>query len=564
MNRLNILMMLLFLGAVFGACEEILEPDKDNQYTQNRVLNDPAFAEGILLRAYQLLPGEYTQEDAATDNAVSNDKSNIYLKLATGEWTSIYNPISVWTDSYNAIFNINYFLSIVDTVNWSWQSEKRKEMFAKRYKGEALALRGYYHMRLLMNHGGIGPDGNLLGIPLVTDVLEVKDEWQLKRETYQKCVEQIDADFDQAYELLPYTWKNYNDIDSAKVLGNQNINRIQGKIIRALKARLALYVSSPAFNNGSYNQTKCEEAVVIAGELLTEIGGVSGLDPKGNVFYDGDDDPLNAEILWRNNYAVSNSREVQNFPPSLYGKGNINPSQNLVDAFPMSNGYPITSSRSGYKSTAPYKNRDTRLKAYILYNGNKIGADTINTDINDPVDGLNNTSAATRTGYYLLKLLRTDVNLKPTVNSTKRHFYTHIRFTEIFLIYAEAANELGGPDFKPNNFNFSARNIIAAIRKRAVIPTNDPYLASITTKKEMRELIRNERRIELCFEGFRFWDLRRWKSNINETVKGVQINNNIYNYIDVENRDYEDYMYYGPIPNNEINKYEGLIQNQGW
>jgi hypothetical protein len=85
----------------------------------------------------------------------------------------------------------------------------------------------------------------------------------------------------------------------------------------------------------------------------------------------------------------------------------------------------------------------------------------------------------------------------------------------------------------------------------------------------MRELIRNERRLELCFENNRFWDLRRWKASINETAKGVDIKTNSngvtsYSVVNVETRDYEDYMYYGPIPYSEILKWSNLQQNDGW
>ena len=83
----------------------------------------------------------------------------------------------------------------------------------------------------------------------------------------------------------------------------------------------------------------------------------------------------------------------------------------------------------------------------------------------------------------------------------------------------------------------------------------------------MRELIRNERRLELCFEGFRFWDLRRWKvdlTKLNETVKGMSIEGNKYSVVDVETRNYADYMFYGPIPYSEVLKFNALIQNSGW
>ena len=106
---------------------------------------------------------------------------------------------------------------------------------------------------------------------------------------------------------------------------------------------------------------------------------------------------------------------------------------------------------------------------------------------------------------------------------------------------------------------------MAAIRKRGGISQPDSYLASISSKEELRNLIRNERRIELCFEGFRFWDLRRWKANLTETAKGMRIGQTGYTVVDVEPRAYNnDYMHYGPLPQQEIIKYDALIQNKGW
>ncbi|MNV77630.1 SusD family protein [compost metagenome] len=116
-------------------------------------------------------------------------------------------------------------------------------------------------------------------------------------------------------------------------------------------------------------------------------------------------------------------------------------------------------------------------------------------------------------------------------------------------------------------FTFSAYDIIKAIRRRAGVGTNngDPYLEQVKNNRDqMRQLIRNERRLELCFEGFRFWDLRRWKMDINVAAKGISITNNNYTEIPVENRLYETYMNYGPIPYSEVLKYSNLAQNIGW
>jgi hypothetical protein len=122
---------------------------------------------------------------------------------------------------------------------------------------------------------------------------------------------------------------------------------------------------------------------------------------------------------------------------------------------------------------------------------------------------------------------------------------------------------------------YSAYDVVKAIRKRAGVGVSngDAYLESIKGDQDkMRELIRNERRLELCFENFRFWDLRRWKvslDKLNETARGMQITENTdgslkYTPIDVESRKYEDYMYYGPVPYEETQKWSNLQQNAGW
>ena len=175
---------------------------------------------------------------------------------------------------------------------------------------------------------------------------------------------------------------------------------------------------------------------------------------------------------------------------------------------------------------------------------------------------------STRTGYYLKKFLVEDVNADPNSTTNGYHVKPWIRYTEIFLDYAEAANEAWGPKNGGSN-GFSAYDVIKAIRQRAGVGgEDDPYLEDCAKDQtKMRELIRNERRLELCFEGFRFWDLRRWKvdmTKLNETVKGMSIEGNKYSVVDVETRNYADYMFYGPIPYSEVLKFNALIQNSGW
>ncbi|MEI7828211.1 MAG: RagB/SusD family nutrient uptake outer membrane protein [Prolixibacteraceae bacterium] len=571
---------------VVSACK-FLEPENDNHSTFNRVYNDPSYAEGLLIRAFTYIPtNDYRWDEVATDDAVTNDKLNSYMRMAKGEWSALYDPQNLWDNSNRAILYINEFLSIVDTIDWKWTSPEQNKLFIRRLKGESFALRGMFKYYLLRNHGGFGSDGALLGTPIYNEFLATQQSFAKPRNTFAECVASSYADFAEAQKYLPMDYGNLaaianlpagfsevTDINSFNtVMGDFSRQRVSGRIVKALKARLALLAASPAFNAAG-DATLWQNAANYTAELLTGINGVSGLDPKGHIFYlaaqvteanlsSGDLKDL-SEILWRRPVYTDQVREVANFPPSLYGNGRVNPTQNLVDAFPMANGYPITDVNSKFNAATPYVGRDPRLALYVVYNGASMKSTVINTGVGGGSNALDATQTSTRTGYYLRKLLREEVNANPAASSTQQHFQTHIRYTELYLNYAEAANEAWGPDGK-GTYTFSAKDVIGAIRKRAGITQPDAYLATISSKDQMRTLIKNERRIELCFEGFRFWDLRRWKEDLTQPAKGVAIDGTTYTYFTVENRSYDNnYMHYGPIPDKEIIKFN-FVQNKGW
>lgn len=584
--RYKIFSLLLGSLILFSACE-LLEPENDNHSTLDRVYDDPAYGEGLLLRAYTYIPtNDYRYDEVATDDAVTNDRLSSYLRMATGEWSAFYNPQNLWDNCNRGIMYINEFLGIVNDIPWKPSDEELNELYKRRFTGEAYAIRGMLKYFLLRNHGGYGTNGELLGTPVYNEFLVNEEDFSIPRATFAESVNSAYADFTEALKYLPVDYGNLGSIEELPagfgevtdissynfVFGDVTQQRMSGRHVKAIKARLALLAASPAFNPTN-DLSLWEEAANLTGELLEDIGGPSGLDPKGHTFYlkaqvdDADITAGNkkdiAEILWRRPIYTNAVREQDNFPPSLYGKGEINPTQNLVDAFPMKNGYPITDENSGYDPQNPYANRDPRLSLYVVYNGSKMKNTVINTGVGAGDNGLDAVQNSTRTGYYLKKLLREDVNANPSSVSNQKHFNTHIRYTELFLNYAEAANEAWGPDAAGTN-GFSAKEVIAAIRKRAGIAQPDNYLASVSGQDEMRLLIRNERRLELCFESFRFWDLRRWKEDLTVPAKGVQIQDNNFTYFTVEERAYDNaYMHYGPLPDKEIVKFS-LIQNNGW
>ncbi|WP_140484958.1 RagB/SusD family nutrient uptake outer membrane protein [Flavobacterium sp. GSA192] len=577
-------LILIAFTLTFTSCEDLIDPNIANNRNLEDMYDDALFAQGILLNGYTRLPTNgWTFSDVATDDAVSNDLQNNFRRAATGQWDSNFNPFDQWTNSKAAIQYLNIFIAEADKVTWT-KDEGARLLFAQRLKGEAYGLRALYMYYLLQAHAGVTDNNELLGVPILLDPESTSSNFNIPRNTFQQCLAQIYSDIEKASAMLPLDYETATTLppgftnlsDYNRVFDNQARQRVSKRIVMFLKAQVALLAASPAFNNGS--QTAWANAADYAGELLALNGGVAGIDPNGLTWYrNAEIETLGSgvnsrEVVWRGDIANSNNLELDHYPPSLFGSGRLNPTQNLVDAFPASNGYPISHPLSNYNDSNPYTNRDSRLNHFILVNGQTAGVSgsVISTASNSTtVDGLNKVETSTRTGYYMKKLLRQDINLNPQSRTQQRHYRPRMRYTELYLIYAEAANEAWGP-LATASYGFSAYDVVAALRKRAGITQPDAYLESIKSDKDaMRELIRNERRLELCFEGFRFWDLRRWKENLTEPAKGVniQVTSGLPTYTilpEVENRVFTTDMIYGPIPYFETLKFTALIQNKGW
>lgn len=612
MKTKNIILYLIGLLA-FCSCEDMFEPAEENRRQLEDLTEESKYAHGLLMYSYDRLPymtriseaDNWT--DVATDDAVTNLTSNNYLNMATGAWAADNNPMSQWDKCRDGIQYINLFLTIVDNVKWAPSAVSKQQMFVDRLKGEAYGLRALFYYYLLMAHGGYADDGVLYGVPLLTSPEDGSSNFNQPRATFAECVQQCFDDCDNAMALLPIDYVNIEDVDMVpqkylelgaqlsgynSVFGSLSNGLMSGRIVEAIKAQVALLAASPAFREQS--GVTSAEAAKLCANVLKRIGGMEGFDPTGNTWYKNKTklEPNASEmpeILWREQRRNETALEDVLYPPTLYGSGRINPSQNLVDAFPMRSGLPITDPTSGYDPQNPYANRDPRLADNILYNGTvfKKGKPAIITgtypnENNETDDNLNTKDKSTRTGYYLKKQLRDDV-APSTSGSTlaQYHVYPRIRYTELFLAYAEAANDAWGPKSDPTGIGFTAYDVIKAIRERAGLGTNeigqplpegDVYLEECAADQaKMTELIRNERRIELCFENKRFWDMRRWLLPLNEPIRGMQIDRDeetgvlTYKLIDVENRVYDNsYQCYGPIPKSEVLKFSNLKQNKGW
>ena len=466
---------------------------------------------------------------------------------------------------------INTFLEKMSEVTWWWKHKNVNDLYTERLRGEAFGLRAWYYFGLLQAHAGKGANGEMLGVPIVDHVLDPSnpDDYQIKRSTFNELVEFILTDCDSAIARLPDRYKATGDIYYNLAKGEEYNNRINGLAVRLIKTKTLLYAASPAYSDGTYTYQQAAEA---AAEIMDLNGGLSEINSSNQEhlrFYSNDNvtsqKNSHPEVFWYSSRRNINAWEVNNYPPTWYGSGRTNPTQELVNAFPREDGVPVRDNQ--INSSDPYSGRDPRLSMYIFYNGMKIirGGDTlsINTTAGSQ-DALGSSDPnTTLTGYYLRKFMNLDVNADPDVNSNATHYYVYARYTDVLLMFAEAANEVAGP--LGDIGGYTAREVIIALRERAGITSS--FYVEIQDQAGLANLIKNERRLEMCFENQRFWDLRRWGMTdvIEQPVTGVQVSadGQTYTYVPVEIRNYQDYQIYGPVPYGETLKYE-LIQNEGW
>ncbi|KJF45347.1 RagB/SusD family nutrient uptake outer membrane protein [Draconibacterium sediminis] len=585
----------LFLGLF--SCDDILDTKLDDRYGDEWTWGLPYKAEGVLLNAYANIPGQFDNYgnnflDVITDNAVTNDFGSSMYQMALGGISATNQPVGNWSTAYDQFRNINLFLEngLEDTISYKLSDPAIDKAIKERLYGEAHFLRAWWGMELLKVYGGVASDGEALGYVISTSTITDEDKESvanLRRNTYEECIAQILMDCDTAIAYLPMAYDASMDgFDS------DEIGRATQKTAYALKSRAALFAASPAYQpESSYSGSsddliqKWERAAVLAFQAVTDgqLGNYSAL--KENMMYGGNLNVTPDDYLLRK-FHNNNSMENRNLPPFFLGNGYTNPSQNLVDAFPASNGFPITDPRSDYDPQNPYVDRDPRLALTVIYNGASVeqggrGAEIyFDQDSGKPgLDAPGYDYKNTRTGYYLRKWISNQPGML-IVGEKKNDFHMHavLRRAEVYYNWAEAANEAVGPTAVVPGTDRSALDIMRDIRKKSIGVNNDIYLDEIAAqgKDAFRELILNERRIEFAFENQRYFDLRRTLQPLNEGVKGVTVNKtgDMFTYVGtnpnaesliVEDRPFSDMKYYyTPIPYSELLKSPNMKNNKGW
>ena len=469
------------------------------------------------------------------------------------------------------------------------------DLLRYRLQGEAFALRAWFQWDLLQKFGGKGTNGQILGFPIITYPLDVSLETNLSRSTYDDCVKQIIADCDSAYKYLPIAHRDFLVSSSTDRVyaGGKYWGRMDGITTRAIKAMVYLTWASPRFNLGN-NASRWDSAAVNAKKVmdfkLTIDNVTNGFKPVNAVNWF---DPNFPGIVVASRYNTSNDvMERMFYPGGFQGNGVIGASQELVDAFPMKNGYPINdpANRGNYDPANPYKDRDPRFYSTIFYNNalakkNNTGIlmYTFENWANGGKDAAGVSSSNSLTNYHIKKFVYMGLNWSDATISKMPHSKFFVRWTHMCLLFAEAANHVVGP-IDATKYGISAKTAIQYLRARkttdgangmslAVPSTSDAYLTEVANggAEGFDKLVKNERRIETCFEGIRFYDIRRWTTDLaelNKAVHGAYIErdeNATFTYnlnYEVEKRSFSSA--YLPIPYSEVLKMSNLVQNEGW
>lgn len=497
---------------------------------------DPGFGRGF----------EYSMWSSITDESIYNNDDNTWtIQKGLMAPENLGMAGTIWPRSYRSIRECNFALNGLPNLNIS---EGRK----KRLKAELQFIRAFRYHDVIRNYGG----AVLMGDTMLNLNDNLQDESLFQRATLKESIDYTVAQLDEAAAFLPVNNDN-----------NWPLGRATKGAALALKARLLLYAASPLYNTGTWAAAASAAQAVIA---MNKYGIYQGGYDK--LFLSPDNNEIIFARLYTKN-AGHTHLEIANGPNSYGGWGGNLPLQNLVDDYHMMNGEPITSPTSGYVPATPYVNRDPRFYFTILYNGATYRGSTIETFTpggKDSKDGPDNWNTS-KTGYYLKKFMNDAYPLQNPWGNAGFQPWIYMRYAEVLLNYAEAANEAYGPDVVPPGATLTAREAVNQVRARSSVAM--PAAAGGLSKDQLRNLIRYERRVELAFEEHRFYDVRRWQIadvTENKPAGGIIITKSGSSFVytpkvALDGRKFETKHYWLPIPRAEIqasgNK---LQQNTGY
>lgn len=603
MKNIKIFLKILVVAIlVLTSCEDMLELQPKDAFSDADVWADPVLAEtfinGIYNKLHQPLNkfsvGNFVDELHRRDGGDEVNFNNCLMtpdKISSHWRSSSGNYYLKWDNLYKNVRACNKYFANVDIIPDDPALIDGVTM-KDRMTGEVTFLRAYMYYCLTSLHGAV---------PLVTEAYGLDDDFNAPRNTYAECIQFIVDECDKAAGLLPL------------VQTGTNKGRVTKGAALTLKSRILLYAASdlhnttvfPSYANQellgyvSGSQTDRYQAAKDAAKAVMDLDIYSlykaNPSPTDSVTVNIEELFMSQdteEDIWIRYYAPTSFYDVNGTFMNLSGpngyhcRGSNAIIDNLVRDYERKDGTKFDWNNPVH-AAAPYKYRDPRFYATVLYEGAKWrtrGAGEIALDPLgvlqvgvwmrwdaatsaviehwglDTRKGPNSPFEGNYTGYYIRKYMDITVDAQFDVDDTP---WRYMRYAEVLLNYAEACIGLGQ--------DAEARTYINMIRKRAGMP-------DVTESgTALRDRYRNERRIEMAIEDQRFFDVRRWvigpeayvasykvlvvypllPDNTTATVPIITpAVHNTYNWL--------DHAYFLPILRDEMNKNSALIQNPGY
>ncbi|WP_235292015.1 RagB/SusD family nutrient uptake outer membrane protein [Portibacter lacus] len=597
----------------------------DDVATLDDAFANRSAAEGFLASCYAYLP-QYGDPWinpgllAGDEVWLNEEQTNVEGQLIAKGFQSSNAPyLSFWDghfrgkNMYVGIRNCNIFLERIDQVQDIGNTEKQ------RWISEVLFLKAYYHFWLFKSYGPI---------PVIKENLDIyadTKEAQVFREPVDDVVNYIVELIDEAVDNLPlilnseiielgHITKPIALAIKARVLATAasplfNGNTNYANIVDARGVSLFPATEDPS------KWVKAAEAAKEAIEVaeMANISLINKYESKSDIDSIQEFELItrsvcternNQEVIWASTHFTFSQTYQRMLVPLLIPVTASNPtsqfyapSMRMAELFYSANGVPIEEDLSfdfnnrfklrtaegkdsrfiqaGQQTAALHFDREPRFYGNIAFDRGTYFLDPNNYTVQIRAGELaskRNRGEFSATGYLVKKL----IHPKSALNESSFNVYYNfpfpiMRLADLYLLYAEALNESkGAPDDEVYEY-------IDRIRERSglegVVTSWENHSTSPDkpkTKEGMREIIHQERLIELAFEGQRFWDLRRWKKSIkymNEPIRGWNIGGSglsFYNVNTLFTPTFTSKDYLWPIPLQEIINNPNLVQNVGW
>lgn len=623
-----ILILGIVVSSFFLSCDKFLDLVPDNVATLDMAFNMRSEAQKYLATCYSYMPNDGDiRHDAAlvAGDELSGKMSNIHvgnntLYVQRGDLTPSNNYLGKWTDYYKALRDCNIFLENIGRVPDLMSGEE------ERWTAEIMVLKAYYHFLLLRMYGPIPIIKT--NLPINTSVEDAKVFRNTVDEGFEYVVELLDSAI--ALNGLPR-----EIIDRTLEMGR--INETTAKALKAKV--LLYYASplfngntehaalvdkrGQQLFNKTFDPSRWERAVVACKDAI-ESAKTAGFEFHSYKAVDNYPDFLkhqlelrqafserwNSEIIWGNSSKYAGTEITQRMSmivlnPQFISQWTLQKwtyvSLDMVEKFYSENGVPINEDKEfnyedryglyrasddnlyklgvGQTTVRLHADREPRFYAFVncdrgVWFGNGatnvsdlVVQHTLRNELHNDPEG---------TSYYPKKLVNTNSVLSAVATWSPTYYAWPIfRLSDLYLMYAEAINEMEGPNGEYSEALFSS---LDAIRARAGLAGVKEAWTQFSknankfqTQEGMREIIRQERTIELMFEGQRIWDLKRWKTapfELNKAFRGWSTEkaatDEFYKPRNFFQLEFSLKDYFWPIDDYAIQVNNNLVQNLGW